>query len=323
MGVPHIQLPKSGLAAEYRIVARKPGSKKERVLADWFPNLITDSGLDSLATSGWKTYCHVGTGTLTPSTSDSSLQTPIASTAARSNVVNTNAGAPSYYSQSSVDYTFPVGAGTYTEVGVSNKAHTDGTQVLFSRALIVDGGGNPTSITVLADEYLVVTYRIRMYPPLGDSTGSIGIGSDSHNYTIRARRVDNFNFWGRALENAGVSFAFNSAGNYLGGTTYPSGLLSLTASSSPGALYDSSSSDFANIAYVPGNYEVLGTVRIPFGASNGAGYIRRLEWRKVDNGGTSYTWGWYQCEFVPDVSKDSNIQLTFTLGMGWTRYVAP
>src|SRR5690606_1520304 len=155
MGVPHIQLPPTGLAGEYKIVARKADGSGDRILADWFSNLITDAGLDNVVSGGWKAFCHIGTGTLAPVESNSSLQTPVASTSSRSNVVTTNAGAPSYYSQSSVDYTFPVGAGTYTEVGVSNKAHTDGTQLLFSRALIVDGSGNPTSITVLADEYLV------------------------------------------------------------------------------------------------------------------------------------------------------------------------
>src|SRR5690606_11105005 len=157
----HIQLPPSGMGGEYRIVARKADSGEERVLADWFSNLITDIGLNSIVNNGWKNWCHVGTGTNTPIEADSSLQTPVASTSAKSNSVVSNAGAPSYYSQASIDYTFPVGAGTYTEVGVSNKAHTDGTQLMFSRARIVDGSGNPTSITVLADEFLVVPYRIR------------------------------------------------------------------------------------------------------------------------------------------------------------------
>ena len=325
MGIPQMQLPKLGMAGEYRIVARKPGIPGERVLADWFSNLITDVGLDSIATvSGWKAFCHIGTGTLAPTTDNTALQTPVASTAARSNVVNTNAGAPSYYSQSSVDYTFPVGAGTYTEVGVSNKAHTDGTQLLFSRALIVDGSGNPTSITVLADEYLVVTYRIRIYPPLTDVTGTIGIGSDTHNYTIRAGNVNSLTRWVNALQDGGGPFAFNGgSNNYLALSGRTSNLATITGSTSGGALGTTAVGDFTNIDYIVGSYQVLGTAKIPFSDMNSAGYIRCIDWRKAATTGTAYSWGFYQCEFVPDVTKNANIQLTFTLGMGWSRYVAP
>jgi len=322
MGIPHIQLPPSGMAGEYRIVARKADSGEERVLADWFSNLITDIGLNNIVNNGWKAWCHVGTGTNAPAEADASLQTPVASTAAISNSVTSNAGAPSYYSQASIDYTFPVGAGTYTEVGVSNKAHTDGTQLMFSRARIVDGSGNPTSITVLADEFLVVTYRIRIYPPLTDVSGTISIGSDVYNYTIRAANITNFGRWGNFLQNAGWGFSFNSSGNYLQLALYSGALAAVTTLPS-GVLGSSPSGKFTNVAYIDGSYQVLGEVIAVFESYNSAGFIRSISWVKQTPSGTPYRCGEYQLQFFPDVPKNVNIQLTFTLGMGWGRYVAP
>ena len=38
------------------------------------------------------------------------------------------------------------------------------TTPIFSRSLIKDGNGNPTSITVLADEQLYVAYTVSLYP---------------------------------------------------------------------------------------------------------------------------------------------------------------
>ena len=320
-----MQISKMGLAAEYRIVARKVGMPGERVLADWFPNLITDTGLDSVATvNSWKAYCHVGTGTLAPATSDTALQTPVASTAARSNVVNTNAGAPSYYTQSSVDYTFPVGAGTYTEVGVSNKAHTDGAQLLFSRALIVDGGGNPTAITVLADEYLVVTYRIRIYPPLADVTGTISIGSDIYNYTVRAAQVTSV-LWDRCLEGPGYIFQFSGNNGTFARCRCYSGALGAITGSPGGQIYDGTSGGTgASVnAYVLGSYELSWNILTPFSEANGAGYIRSIQLFSYSPSGTTRGLQSYQIEFSPTVPKTVNIQLTWTLGVGWNRYVAP
>ena len=57
------------------------------------------------------------------------------------------------------------------------------------RALILDGGGSPTTLTILSDETLDVTYTIRVYPPTTDVTGSITLDGVSYGYTIRPCNV--------------------------------------------------------------------------------------------------------------------------------------
>ena len=315
----------SGLAGEYRIQAFKAdGSGRSRLLADWFSNVITDVGLEQMTVTGWKSYCHVGTGTTTPSETDAALASPVMSTNARSNSSDSNAGAPSYYSQASIDYTFPVQAGTWTEVGVSNKAHTDGAQVLYSRALIVDGSGNPTSITTLADEYLVVTYRLRIYPPLEDVNGEVSILADTYNYTLRAAHVSSSDTWATALYDNGKSVLFNGqSSQYLRGFFYTGNIGTITDTSpSTPKVYESSSSDFTAHSYVGGSLRTTGAVRLPYSSGNTYGFIRSILWYQLRNAGGAWSFQRYQCQFFPDIPKDNTYQYTFSLGVGWGRYVA-
>lgn len=312
-----IELPKQGLAGEYKIAARKANGSGERLLADWFSNNITEVGLDNLITDGWKAYCHVGTGTVAATDTDTALLTPVASSNARSNSAVSNLGSTPYYTQASIDYQFPVGAGTFTEVGVASGPH-DGSYVLFSRALIVDGAGNPTAITTLADEFLVVTYRLRIYPNLTDETGTIGVGADTHNYTIRAAAVTSTR-WRDSITNAGTSFLFAGGSHYLW-VLAKSGILGSVTSEPGGPLGDVSASQQT---YVNGSRQVLADALFSFSAVNGAGFIRSLVFYVTRASNSSRGWGSYQIEFDPPITKDSGIQLTFTVGMGWGRYVAP
>lgn len=313
-----IQLPKMGLAGEYRIKARKAdGSGRERILADWFSNNIVEVGLDNLINDGWKQYCQVGTGTTPATNNDTALATPVLSTSAISNVVNSALGSSPWYTQSSCDYTFPVGAGTYTEVGVASGPH-DGSFILFSRALIVDSMGAPTAITVLADEYLVVTYRLRNYPPLTDVTGNIGVGSDTHAYTIRASQVNTADLWVGAFTSAGVRLGFyNIASRYLNVEALSGTIGAVT--SSPSGLLDTDI--ISDEPYVPGSRQRVGNALFTFSMANGAGFIRSIRWyMRIASGGNDYGWGSYQIGFTPDIVKNSGIQLTFSIGMGWGRY---
>lgn len=314
-----IELPKQGLAGEYKLVARKANGSGERLLADWFSNNITEVGLDNLITDGWKAYCHVGTGTVAPTDTDTALLTPVASTGAITNINASSLGSTPYYSQSSVDYVFPVGAGTFTEVGVASGPH-DGAYVLFSRALIVDGAGSPTAITTLADEYLVVTYRLRIYPNLTDETGNIGVGSDVHAYTIRASDVNLSSFWTDSLNGGGSRFHFSANNNSLRVQCFSGGIGAVIGS--PTGLLSTFRVPNEN-AYVPGSRQFLADAGFGFNENNEAGQIGALRFHIYKPSGTDRGWGSYQIGFNPPITKDAGIALTFTVGMGWGRYVAP
>jgi hypothetical protein len=82
-------------------------------------------------------------------------------------------------------FNFAVGvaAGNLSEVGVGWSAG------LFARALIVDALGEPTTVTVLSDEVLLVLYEIQLYPPTEDLEFSAPLNGVSRVWTRRAASV--------------------------------------------------------------------------------------------------------------------------------------
>lgn len=181
---------KTEVAGWYKVTVRKQDGSVARE-TDWFPNIITDIGLNRMGTGGWMSHCSVGTGSGAPVAGDSALGTFVASS---SNIIQNVAAAQSsepYYGSRTQTWRFGAGdaEGNLSEVGVGWAA---GGGSLYSRALILDGGGSPTTITVLSDEFLDVTYQLRIYPPTSDTVISVdddGPAGTSHEITIRAAAV--------------------------------------------------------------------------------------------------------------------------------------
>jgi hypothetical protein len=82
----------------------------------------------------------------------------------------------------------PAAAGNISEVGVGWGTSSG----LFSRALVLDGNGAPTSVTVLSSEYLEVTYEFRLYPMVDDQTGVVTLDGVDYAYTIRPCNIDGY-----------------------------------------------------------------------------------------------------------------------------------
>lgn len=182
------------VAGRYKLVkhkVREDGTLyNTEVVAD-FPNLITDSGLDRLAAGsiGQATnMCWVGSGNSAPTVADTALEAPIAATTNVTSSSGNNSGPPDYYSYGIKVFRFSTGAaaGNISEVGVGPSGGN-----LFSRALVLDSGGNPTSITVLADEVLDVVYELRVYKLYDDVPwGPITIDGVDYSGIIRPCDVD-------------------------------------------------------------------------------------------------------------------------------------
>lgn len=156
---------KVGLRAEYllQVFSSTPEGSPGVLLREIEPfhNLIVNSGLDYLGGSGngAVNYCYVGTGTTPPANTDTSMGTFLASTSSYTKSIT--AATPSVPNTiNTFVYTFGTGVatGTLTEVGAGWVSNSSGG--LYSRALIVDGGGNPTTLVVQSDEILVITYSI-------------------------------------------------------------------------------------------------------------------------------------------------------------------
>lgn len=266
------------------------------------PNLITDLGLERMANNtGYVNRCYVGSGNTPPQITDTSVENLVATSGAIQNPDSSNGrtSSPPYYVWLRNTYRFGTGAaaGNLSEVCVG----WDATNGVFSRALILDQDGNPTTLTVLPDEILIVSYELRMYPPTEDFTGTVTIGGEEYEWTGRAGQVTTGS-WSQT--SSGQNMEFNQfgtvaaaySGDIRGITSYPSGTAaSETSKSLPG--------------YVPGSLTRRVTATWGLTAANFG--VRAVTIR-------SRTTEW-QVGFDRPIPKTADDILSLTLGYTWGR----
>jgi hypothetical protein len=283
-----------------------------RPLTDWFPNLIVTAGLNAIGTANnYLTACRVGTGTAPPSPSDTGLGNQIAGTSSR--VLNQSGvrASPPYYGARTITYEFAEGAaaGNLTEVGIATAA-TGGS--LFSRALILDGEGNPTSITVLSDEILQVDYQLRLYPPTSDVVGSITISGNNYDYTLRAADVTS-SAW--AIGSGSGTGSVGGGSGVIAVDThraYETQTLGSITESPSGSSQDRS--NVSNASYVTGTFYRDYTVTWGLTAGNFTLGIGSITSRQ----GTDGFFGKIQMNFTPRIPKDNTKILSITFRHAWS-----
>jgi hypothetical protein len=179
----------------YRCEVRGPDGRLRKDTG-WFSNLITNQGLDFLYQQRTPpAQCAVGTGNSTPANTDTQLNAQIAATSVASTAIGNGGTTPNFYGFTTYTYQFGQGAaaGNLQEIGVGLPA----TPVsLFSRALILNGSGSPTTLTILADEFLTVTYQLQLYNPTSDVTGSVTVSGTVCNFTLRAANANSSSWYG-------------------------------------------------------------------------------------------------------------------------------
>lgn len=309
---------KTTYKGHFRLEAiRLDGTK--RFLAE-FDNLITNGGMDMLSGSANPTgLCAVGSGNNTPAFTDTSLQTLVAST---TNLISTTTSAASsspYYGQSIYTWQFPVGAatGNLSEVGAGPS-----TGNLFSRALILDGGGSPTTITVLSNEALNVVYTLQQYVPLTDVTGNISLGGTSYPWLIRALAATNPNTW---------TWDTRFAGPYLNGTFTQQAWATYAASGVPKAITAGlvlpgyPGDTYTNSSYTSGSYEADIQVQWSISAGNTGSGINWFQIALGNYGNVSTSTqnrGAYQIWISsgPAIPKDNTKVLTLNMSCIWARH---
>ena len=282
----------------------------------WFNNLVTDGGLDALASNrGLLRYCQVGSGNTTPANGDTALVSRIASAETEHGSgwgYSTTVGAASsspYYQYQRLIYTFGTGiaAGNVSEVGVGWAS----TGSLYSRALILDINGDPTTITVLSDEQLIVTYEFRFYPIETDQTGSVtftGNKGATYSWTIRPALASTVKehyeypntFRVAAPMNMATGYSstlYASTGSIAIITSQPSGAGSNIISASPGS-------------YTAGTYTITLTLSASTSQAN------------INIASILVLWGptCVQIGFNPAIAKTSQDTLSITLTRTWSRY---
>jgi hypothetical protein len=188
------------VAGEFRMRVHRPDGRC-RLDTGWFPNLITDLGLNAPGASTNYSAISVGTGNTAPAVTDTTLVARVATaTTDNGSGYTSNNGTPGtadWYTSYLLALRFGQGAaaGNLAEIGVTLSATPFST---YSRALILDSSGNPTTITVLSDEFLDVSYNHRWYASsVDDVADTITVtGSGDHDIVIRPCEMDGgSNLW--------------------------------------------------------------------------------------------------------------------------------
>lgn len=302
-------------AGYYQFVAIKVDAEgnelSRRVAADWFPNIITDQGLERMG--GFSDYvncCQVGTGSTTPTVLDTGLVSRIAGANMTTSSPACTTSAP-YYGYETSTYRFAAGVatGNLSEVGVGWDL-TGST--LFSRALILDGAGAPTTITILADEILDINYQLRVYPPLADSSFNITISGVVHSCVLRAANVTNSQHWARFLGTRILigENAFNRK------CTATDGVIGAITAQPTGTSAAANGTSVVP-AYIPGS--LYNDVTHNFGLNDGnlPGGVDALYTANADCAGC------YQISFSPPIMKDNTKTLALTFRISWSRKTLP
>ena len=283
-----------------------PGTRK--VVAPWQDNLITNNGMDYIGGNGaspgnFLQYVSVGSGANPPQFTDNALQARIATTNYYTSGGITSGFTTSapYFSWYRKEFQFAAGAaaGVLSEIGLTGSGGTPA----YTRALIKDSAGNPTTITVLSDELLIITYERRVYCHTEDVVTTATIKGVGTTITIRPSQLGTSG--GHYPEGPIRWSAFSGESWYYGGTGVgPStGVPSGTAVS-----YGRSSTD---AAYISGTYYVDQT--IPLTLQDAAGLT--LTALRGAYAPTSY-----QIGFQPGISKTASETVALRLRMSWARY---
>jgi len=300
----------SGISGEYRMIVTKPdGSTFD---TGWFDNLILNQGLDRIGNGGLNPifqFCRVGTGTSTPVVTQTSLDAQIAASNSIGAATSTaNSGSPLYETTLVNTCVFTQGSvvGNITEVGIG-WATTGST--LFSRALILDNLGAPTSITLTAIDQLTVYYRVRIVPPLTDYTGSVVIASTTYNYTSRVASVGSFG-------NVQWIFTYDYFSSPGASATYAAGsTLGAITAYGPTGTQSGATGSVSNGTYTNGNYYKDSTWSWSITQGNATGGIQaiRFSW------GQTYQPFGFQIRFDTPIPKTNTNVLTLVMRFTWYR----
>lgn len=298
-----------GMSGEYRLIIKRGDGTEEDT--GWFKNLILNTGLDKLGNGdqsgpGFESvyqWCKVGTGSTTPAVTDISLENQLGS-ATYFEAVRTNSGAPNYKAQHVIRYDFGIGQiiGNIAEIGVG---WTSGNGTLFSRALLLDGSGNPTTISLTSFDQLRAYYRLNFAPSTDTSVGSITLGSTTYGYSLLHQSIGTFD-----PPPYGFAFAGYGADMPAYGGPYTLGAITGTPS---GGIFAGLQSGRSAATYISGNYYLDVTMTFGAGVGNVPGGLTGF------NFNVSGSENSYQIAFDTPIPKDDTKTFTITIRNSWGR----
>lgn len=299
---PEFKVPRLRMQGRYQLRSYRRDGVTPVAASTWFDNLILNQGLDLFgAGESYLQQCSVGTGTGTPGVTDTALGSLVAATTTLQDSADSNNGSSPYGATISIVKRFAEGVaeGNLTEVGIG-----DTSEGLFSRALILDGMGSPTTFPVASDEVLDVAYELTFYPPLDDVEDSVTItGSGSHDYVARTANVGAWEPHATRGLAPLIDFMVAHSGGIGAITGAPSGTTDNATSSN-------------DDAYTPGSY--LRTCSATWGLTDGNvgdGIAAvRVRYEVPSNKEMQF-----QTSFSPDIPKDGTKVLTLNYSVSWAR----
>lgn len=291
-----------GMQGRFKLAVRKADTLEQVSETHWMDNLILNQGLNRKGTNSVSGVCEVGTSSTPPNIAQTGLISKVAHTSTIVASSGSAQGSAPYFGRATQTYRFAAGVatGTLAEVGVG----WDITNDLWCRALIVDMAGNPTTITVLADEVLDVTYELRLYPDLVDKVFIANIGGIDRDCILRASEVTEGTVWGVSI--------FGAAGftSFVGNKVFNGALGGITVNPSGTSDFISS---FNQIPYVNNSLELKIVYVWDLNAGNLVGGITAALFET--------TIGAYKISFSPAIAKTNADKLTLQMLFTWGRYV--
>lgn len=318
----NIMLPAVRLGGRFRAVVSKDAECKQ-VVEDtgFFDNLITNTGMNRVgtvttnadsSTRSFRSLCGsfvVGSGSAEPQFTDTALQNPVAFATADPVLNSQSSSYERGWYEISVRHQFKQGqaAGNLSEIGIQ---HTSASGPLWSRALILDGQGNPTTITVLPDDYLTCYYTLRIMIPKEDAVFNIDVDYDADGIvptavTGRPLAADISSLtqgWG--LQTAATSSSSAHLQFYNGGLAVP------TAVNPLGTPAFTATSTFSVVPYITDSFERYVT------RTNGPNEHNSQELRTAR---LYALMGCWQIEFNPPLQKNNTQTMQVTFGYSWAR----
>lgn len=293
-----------------------PGTRE--IISPWQGNLITDAGLNYLGstTQDNLAMCRIGTGNAAPANSDTALGEQVGQTTTAASGGGSGYNATDRFVWRRVAYRFA--AGTISGVNLAEVGMAANNSVsLFSRSLIKDSGGIPTTLTLAADEVLDVLYELRLYLPAQDIAVPATIDGAANTVTIRVSENEaDLAGWGSKIGNRMVpGEVYYNSSRY--GCVIENPLTAGTTASSVSQSAGTGVS-VALASYTSNSFTTTATVSVGLTGGNYTTGIGALLMSADGSDATAY--GLWQYIFATKLNKSSVRTATITVGVTWGRY---
>lgn len=297
----------TGLSGRVRLVKHRDGDVSQELE---FNNLILDGGLDRWGSGGIIDRCSVGAGNTAPTAADVGLGSLIATSTTKLTVPSfLTANSAERWTEVTTCYRFDAGVGTGTIAEIGMGWDTG----LWSRALVKDGSGVPTTITKLADETLDVYYTLRIKFPSSDITGSIVLEGVTYDYILRPAEIASVPLTQDALFAARFASSPSSSGDMRAGSSEIGSVLAPAPNSSWSGATTAA-------AYSPGTYKRRLTFSAGLTDMNVSGGFKALG-LNIRGGSTQQVWqmGFYIGGTAAAVPKTAAKIFSLTVDFTWAR----